>query len=174
MNSIYTNPKNFEYRFLNADGTGDTGVNLNGNYASPTEFKYVPDPGKVFHCRGLIIHLEVSGLRQFEFDEYVPGSPLLNGIKFAHKTNGVDNLIIPVPQIGTFKTIGEFGKYSRDAFSETARGNNNSYGYIYLNILSVFNRTLDIQENDEFVATLEDDFTGLDFHQISLVGTVEE
>lgn len=159
----YFDSANLLSQFFDAAGDGVSDNNLNGDYSgAPTIFKYKAPVGMVAHIVGISIVLEATG--NFAYDEYVPGSELINGITLEHDTSlGVR----PIPTNEPLKVLGAYQIIGTGGTSTTFNtGNATNFARYEIGFTKLHVNTLDLNGSDghEFRIILNDDFRGLNVH----------
>lgn len=154
---------------LTLDGTANGNADMTGDYVAATDFYIQPPIGLLFHITSLVLFIE---------DEMIDDSsnygglngPLINGIKFlVANPSGVIKDFTPVnPSKNNGELLGAGGRGGITAFS----GNNVD---TLVATFGPFVPSIDLEgfNEDKLIIRLQDDFTGLLIHRVSVFGNAE-
>jgi len=149
----------------NGDGTGT--VNINGNYASATDF-YIQPPDKVIYSiTNLLVNIQDSGA--FDVAKYGNGIVLTNGIlcRIMIGSTVIVNLTNNFPIIHN----GDWGHFTSELIYRDF-GVGDKVLQVYIDFIKTFTKPiiLDGSLNEKLVLTFQDNFTGLTEHSIHAHG----
>ena len=152
--------------FLTAAGDGTGAKNLNGNYATPTDFFYMADSR--YEIYSLII--AISDATTFNQTDY-------GGIAIGTITNGVQLFLgfasggeVPILISTPLKFNYEWYEVASEARLTTFSGTPQTL-HIVVDLPRLFGRPLTMDPGDKVIVRLNDNFTGLVSHTFRLHGT---
>jgi len=149
-----------QYFSTNGDGTGT--INAVGNYAAAaTEFKLAPPAGERYEVGCVLITIKDSG--SLDADLYGNGVALTNGIDFHLEENGVNILDLFAGQ--TVKTNANWASHTFE-YSVITHGSGDNFIIAKWKVCEALGEalSLDGDDNEELILTLNDNFTGLTGH----------
>jgi len=154
------------YRFLDTNGDGTGTKDAQGNYSGgATDFFIQPPIGEIYDLDRVIIQIEDSG--SLDAGSYGNGISLSNGITVTKQDSAGNVLIDLLDGVNVF-TNGDWARYNYDlASTDFGSGAN------YLHIRWSFNKTgsgIILQNQEKFVITLNDNFSGLNGHYFMMQG----
>ncbi len=168
-------------RMLDTVGDGSGTKIATANYASATEFKIAPPADKAYAITRLLVHVADTG--NLDPDAYGVGITLTNGIKVEVRDGSglvysLTDTDLPV------KKNADWGSYSFDtaALNYGAAGPTIEHYHVRWSFFksdepnSPFGETSNIilfgTDDTYFAVTLEDNFTGLDYHTFCVQGEI--
>lgn len=127
------------------------------NSVTPVDYYIQPAPGLIYEIHRIMVRVKAT--QNISSDEYTNGGPLSTGIIYQLERNGVKSNVTPIP----VRSIGDYSSY---AGVDVHPLENPSKSWIIR--FSFFKAGAPIylkgDSQDKLMATLNDDFTSLDFH----------
>ena len=151
--------------FLTAAGNGTGTNNLNGSYATPTDFYYQVTTGSFYVYSLLIVIADATSFNLLDYGAIASG--LTNGVKFFLTPSGQSEIQILAGV--TIKTNADILTVIHDVVLTSFAGTSQAIA-AESDLKKVFGIPLFLNTGDRITVRLNDDFTGLIKHTFALGG----